>query len=122
LKIILDQFALCTNRDQKTSLYNAILDHIHDKRALEFCIDILSHHTEEPQLWQKLISYMTDGSAQKLVCAITIVRLSRYLIRHCDTFVLDYYTQMLEYAREIIHTYEEKGLVDEVKIIAMVSN
>ena len=116
-----EQYYLSTNRDQKTSVLIAILDHINDRPALKFCIDILTHHTEEPQLWKKLMNCMKNGTAQKLVCAINIVRLAKKLDWHCETFVLEFYNDLLEQGEKIIDMFKENQLADEEKVKFMVS-
>ena len=115
--LIPEQYSKCTNRDMKTSLFNAVLDHIPDNRAFEFSLDLLSLHRDEPQLWQKFLKHFKFGSGQLLVVALTIVRLSTYLMKHSDGRVLHFYTQLSQESTQIVERYEREGKVNEEGLI-----
>ena len=61
-----EQYSRCTNRDMKTSVLLAVIDGIPDKRALHLSIELLSIHSDEPELWRKIQNHFNFGSAQSL--------------------------------------------------------
>ena len=67
-----------TNNDQKTSVYHCMITWL-DKSVLELenVIDILSLHSDDPNVWSKLIKLIDVKSDQYVGFVLTIVRLCR---------------------------------------------
>ena len=67
-----------TNNDQKTSVYHCMITWL-DKSVLELenVIDILSLHSDDPNVWSKLIKLIDVTSDQYVGFVLTIVRLCR---------------------------------------------
>ena len=67
-----------TNNDQKTSVYHCMITWL-DKSVLQLedVIDILSLHSDDPNVWSKLIKLIDVDSDQYVGFVLTIVRLCR---------------------------------------------
>jgi len=75
----------------KTSLFNAVLDTLPKNMALEFGIDIVGIHMDEPQLWAKALKFLEFGTEQHLVCLLAILRQTNYTLRHSENEVHEFY-------------------------------
>jgi hypothetical protein len=91
MRILLEHFKTCSNDEMKTSLFNAVLDNLPKQMALEFGIDVVGIHMDEPQLWAKALKFLEFGTEQHLVCLLAILRQTNYTLRHSENEVHEFY-------------------------------
>jgi len=106
-----------TNNDQKTSVYHCMITWL-DKNVLQLedVIDILSLHSDDPNVWSKLIKLIDVESDQYVGFVLTIVRLCSWLMRHSENEICEYYGKLKgEYAK-ILDEWEENSEFEERKI------